>query len=502
MDSSFLIKTLNNNYYFINLIKKQIIYCHPIVLQIFKIWEKNESDFNFDYIIKQKKNIHKNKLKYYFDKTKVLIEKGFFVNTTISKVILDEILPEQIKRWLINSRHVSFEVTEACNLKCKYCGFGEFYSEQDNRTMAKLDSGLAIKFLEYLKSLWNSPLNMSHNKNIVISFYGGEPLLNIEFIKKIVDFATYSDLKHNKVVYNMTTNGVFLDKYIDFLVENNFMITISLDGNEFHNSYRVRKDDTGSFNKVYKNVINIKKNYPEFFKSNVSFNSVLHDKNNVEEIISFFDKKFGKVPSINQLTEVGVKKNKKKLFYEIFKSTHLSLNESSDLDYVKNKMKIRFPGNQDRTFLLNSLLENTFYTYNDLLFDEKIDIIERFPTGTCFPFNRKIFVTAHGKILPCESVSHRFFLGEITNEKVDLDFNYIATKYKNFYSSIKNQCENCYNFSICKECLFKIEGIDENPVCNSFIDYTIFKKYLTDSLTYFENNPTLYEEIMEENILL
>ncbi|MDX8341765.1 radical SAM peptide maturase [Draconibacterium sp. IB214405] len=502
MDSLYLIKTNNNNHYFVNLLQKRIIYCHPIVLQIFRLWVKNSSNFNLDFIAEQLSNFDGNQLKYYFKKTREFIEEGFLVNTSIKRLGREEMLPEQIKGWLVNSRQVTFEVTETCNLNCKYCGFGELYSEEDSRTKAKMDSRVAIRFLEYMRSYWNSSNNRSHNKYIVIGFYGGEPLLNIEFIRTVTDFVDKSDFKHNRIVYNMTTNGVLLDKYIDFLVEQNFMLTISLDGNEIHNSYRVQKDSGESFNKVFKNVEFIQKKYPDFFKENVSFNSVLHDRNNIEDILLFFEKKFDKVPSINQLTEAGIKEDKKDLFLKMFKSSFLSLNESRDLDYLKNKMKITYPGNQDRTFLLNTLLENTFHTFNDLLIDEKVNVIEKFPTGTCYPFTRKIFVSATGKILPCESISHKFSLGEVTSKDVELNFNSVSDRYKKYYSSIKNQCQSCYNFHMCKECFYKIEGIGEIAICDRFMDLANFKKYLTNSLTYFEDNPLLYENLMEENILL
>ena len=39
--------------------------------------------------------------------------------------------PDQIYYSLANLRQVTFEVTDACNLKCKYCGYGEFYDDYE-----------------------------------------------------------------------------------------------------------------------------------------------------------------------------------------------------------------------------------------------------------------------------------------------------------------------------------------------------------------------------------
>ncbi|GHT49143.1 hypothetical protein AGMMS49982_01940 [Bacteroidia bacterium] len=40
---------------------------------------------------------------------------------------------ENIIYQLANLRQITFEVTDACNLKCTYCGYGEFYNDHDKR---------------------------------------------------------------------------------------------------------------------------------------------------------------------------------------------------------------------------------------------------------------------------------------------------------------------------------------------------------------------------------
>ncbi len=52
-----------------------------------------------------------------------------------------------------NTSQVVFEVTDMCNLKCKYCVYGEFYEDFDNRQNSKLDIDKAIQLLLYLNNL-------------------------------------------------------------------------------------------------------------------------------------------------------------------------------------------------------------------------------------------------------------------------------------------------------------------------------------------------------------
>lgn len=37
---------------------------------------------------------------------------------------------------LINLKQLTFEVTDACNLKCKYCGYGDFYETHEKERIS------------------------------------------------------------------------------------------------------------------------------------------------------------------------------------------------------------------------------------------------------------------------------------------------------------------------------------------------------------------------------
>jgi len=93
-----------------------------------------------------------------------------------------DLTPNHIRYQLSNLQQLTFEVTDACNLHCAYCGYGEFYFDHDKRENKMLPVEKAIRIIDYLVEFWNSDLNVSENRNVYISFYGGEPLLNMPFI--------------------------------------------------------------------------------------------------------------------------------------------------------------------------------------------------------------------------------------------------------------------------------------------------------------------------------
>lgn len=74
--------------------------------------------------------------------------------------------PAQIYYSLANLRQITFEVTDACNLKCKHCGYGEFYDDYDRRSNKMMPFTMAKQVIDYLVPFWQSPANMSADKNV------------------------------------------------------------------------------------------------------------------------------------------------------------------------------------------------------------------------------------------------------------------------------------------------------------------------------------------------
>ena len=159
------------------------------------------------------------------------------------------ITADTIRYNLTNLRQVTFEVTDDCNLKCKYCGYGEIYCGYDKRLSKYLNFKDVKPLVDYLIEIWMDSLPDSSTPITYFSFYGGEPLLNMPFIKQTIDYIEASGL-NRKILYSMTTNAVLLERYMDYLVQKNFHILISIDGNEDNHSYRVDKSGNNSFYRV------------------------------------------------------------------------------------------------------------------------------------------------------------------------------------------------------------------------------------------------------------
>lgn len=89
-----------------------------------------------------------------------------------------------------------------CNLNCNYC-----------HSVGSIDVPFSDEFLKYVKKE-----GFSH-----INFFGGEPTLYMDKVRQIVNISPDS-------TFRITTNGVLLDKYIDYFKENKFLVCVSYDG--------------------------------------------------------------------------------------------------------------------------------------------------------------------------------------------------------------------------------------------------------------------------------
>lgn len=404
-----------------------------------------------------------------------------------------------IKLSLANTPQITFEITDACNLNCTYCGYGQFYSDHDDRNDVMLSSKKAFLFLDYMKKLWNSPLNKSYNNEIYISFYGGEPLLNMPFIKEVVSYIrTYEAIdKTKRFTFSMTTNAMLLHKHMDYFVENGFNLLISLDGDEYNNSYRINHSGDPVFNTIIKNVDILQTIHPQYFKEKVNFNAVLHNRNSVENIYMFFKKKYNKKPSIGELNNIGIRSEMRELFIDTYEDSIESLYKSEYYQEIEKDLFMEATTYRSVALFLMQNSDFVYKDYNELLLGKQKNY--PIPTGTCLPFTRKVFITVNGKILPCERIGHQFGLGQLENDKIELNFAQIADIYNNFYKKIDRQCEVCYARHECTQCIFNLENIEKDTVtCTNFMSKNDFEKYKNNQLSFLVNNPEAYYQIMKK----
>lgn len=396
---------------------------------------------------------------------------------------------------LINLRQLVFEVTTKCNLNCTYCGYGSLYNMRTHQDQTNMSFIIAKQLIDYLYSLWSNHKIDYDIRNTFIGFYGGEPLLNFDFIRSVISYLENLPIDRRQFTYTMTTNALLLNKYQDFLVDKKFHIIISLDGDKEAHSYRIDRFGQNSFNRVFENIKKLQIKYPNYFKKYVSFNSVLTNRSDLRRVKDFIQKEFEKDPMISEVNDFGIQDNQKEKFEEIYRSINKDLSGKSPeevleiVDFEKN------PTNKIAYIILKNFSHNCFRSYNELLPQKECKI---FPTGTCFPFDKKLFVTAKGDLLPCERINQKYSLGYVSEDGVHINFDEIAKKYTDYYKRVFRRCKECYAKPICEQCMFYIHDLDNNPSCPNFLTKQKYDELLASHLTYLFKNPKVYQRIMKE----
>lgn len=411
-------------------------------------------------------------------------------------MIFREVTPQEIESNLVNLKQLTFEVTDACNLQCKYCGFGDLYYGYDRRESKYLPIHKAKLILDYLANIWRAGRTNEETPTTYISFYGGEPLLNMPFIKETVEYVGKMDL-HRNFIFSMTTNAMLLDKYMDYLVKKRFRILISLDGDKEAQSYRITKGGENSFDTVFANVKALQEKYPEHFAECVNFNSVLHNRNSVEGTFSFIKDTFGKEPTISELNNSEIREDRRAEYERTYRNKVESIHASENYRKLSKELFMGEPNTNDLLIFLHQYSGNVFKDYNALFIDE--GKMKSTPTGTCSPFGKKMFVTVNGKILQCERIDHAFSWGKITEDSVILDVEDVAEGFNAYLKKVRSQCEVCFRRKSCIQCLYYIPDICKSVAkCHGFMNGENFGRYSSYCLGHLKSNPELYRKLMTE----
>jgi uncharacterized protein len=501
-----LITSKNDNHYLYDREHGESMYCHPLLRHFIELAGKGaDPQAWFERLpeeevkIKGYGNVPQNQLGYYLQKFLLMRENGYFAPFDNDHYLSGRLKPEDVESALANIRQVTFEVTDACNLNCEYCGYGKFYSDYDHRADKKLDVEAAKRAMDYLLELSNSPLNQSHHRPIYISFYGGEPLMNMPFIEEMVDYVNNLDFKHNHPIFSMTTNALLLEKNMDYLKDNQFNLLISLDGDETGNTYRVLKDGGPAYPHIIRNVEALQNKYPDYFQSNVNFNAVFHNKNNVQGLHKYFKERFDKTPTLSELNTTGINDALKEEFWATYANVHESLMQAEDYSLIEKDMFMRLPNIQGVGLFIDQFNNFTYRDYNEFIFSNEHP--KRIPTGTCLPFSKKIFITVNGKVLPCERIGQQHNLGSVDHTKMEIDFQKVATLFNGYYDKIKKQCTACSNSEVCMQCIFNLDIEKPSPKCKGIMSDGELGTLLGAQISYIEENPSIYTKIIKEVII-
>ena len=312
---------------------------------------------------------------------------------------------------------ICLHVAHDCNLACKYCFAGKGEYDGPKGLMSFETGKRALDFL----------VEQSGTRhNLEVDFFGGEPLLNWDVCKKLVEYGRSIEKKYNKNFrFTVTTNGVLLnDEIMDFCNKEMGNVVLSLDGRkETHDRLRITRKNTDSYDMIidkFKKFAQSRNQKDYYMRGTYTHFNTDFSK----DVIHMADEGFKELsiePVVCDPSEDYALKD-------------------SDLPVLKEQYEI----------LANEMLRRyrkgngfTFYHYMIDL-DAGPCIVKR--VSGCGVGTEYMAVTPDGELYPCHQFvgDEKFLLGDIWN----------GVKNKN----VLEQFENCnvYSHKECKDCFAKL----------------------------------------------
>ncbi|MBN2416875.1 radical SAM protein [bacterium] len=371
-------------------------------------------------------------------------KKKGFLSTDRPKVVVFDNKPDWTKiikqEASQNLGQITLCVTEKCNFRCLYCPYT--YDDESTRkhSQKNMSFNIAKQALDY--GLPRSREWQNDGKRVSVGFYGGEPLLNFNLIRKCVDYINKTHTKEN-VKFNITTNGSILtENIVNFLVENQFNILLSCDGPAMiHDRYRVTLDGKPT-HKLMKKGLKLLKKHINSKNISVTFNGVISPPYSIAEVEEYFE-------STNMEYRLALASSTGTQFYELFNMHQEQKNKITQENYLFSEYRKAIV--EQRYSDISQYKRDRFekdiikiYRRN-MVRMEKIAISH----GQCNPGGRKLYVDVNGDFYPCERVSRRYIIGNIQN---GLDYKKIYKLLEEWNDIFHENCIDCWALRFCSKC--------------------------------------------------
>lgn len=372
-----------------------------------------------------------------------------------SNEIVEGFQDEKISPFLFNEKETitslpnlyvfTLGLTTKCNLRCTYCCYSGNYRNTRSHGTISMEFKDVDKVLDFINT------NASR-RPIIISFYGGESLLELNLLK---EFVCKAQLRFKEdVKFELSTNGTLLsDENIEYFINHNFTLFVSLDGSaSFHDRQRIYSNGKGSFEVIRKSLKYISNNFSEFYKNNIHLMMTVMDVSEMPYIAKewFEDELLNiklpiRISTVAPNYSLGVE------------------NENFD-DCLSKYMSILVSYDEHPEYkLLGVFFERFLAEWIDrpiFTLDDTIEI------PTCVPNNTKLYIDVEGNIGICEKMPDIYRIGSLTT---GLDFQAINNIADKTATIIKSRCGKCPIARLCDICPNVIDLSDDemNVYCHN-----------------------------------
>lgn len=345
-------------------------------------------------------------------------------------------LPASYVDSLPDVEHFIIEVTRNCNLRCSYCCYSGKYPEHrvhENASMSESEIDSLLDFIE---------ANRNKDSKLTISFYGGEPLLNISFVDKMLKFS--KERFPEDTEYTISTNGILLsEENIRFAIDNNIILNVTIDGYpDLHDKNRRNISNQPSFDIVHNNLARIRDINMVYWRSKVRLLVTIESYSNLLQIAEYWaTDELLKDVSPFSISLIAPNYSCKGNVEENPTSEILSL-----LSYYSDHR--------------NNLFCKSFFELitSDVENRQIYEMPDSILPYVCLPNNYKCFIDVKGNIGVCEKVSDNLRYGNI---HYGVDYDRVNSVVQKHATKRMSRCQNCWAYRLCQTCYHNLDSNDE-----------------------------------------
>ncbi len=167
-----------------------------------------------------------------------------------------------------------------CNLRCKYCFYHSLADTRESFSFGKMSYDTADNII-------SKALDFAEGGSIYFAFQGGEPLfVGLDWFEHFVESVGRLNNGRSVINYSLQTNGTLIDeKWAKFFKKYDFLLGVSLDGDQTANRFRMDWDYGYSFNKV-KSALDILREHE--VRVNILTVATGYTADHIEDVYRFF----------------------------------------------------------------------------------------------------------------------------------------------------------------------------------------------------------------------
>lgn len=342
---------------------------------------------------------------------------------------------ELVDQILHKRERTILEITQQCNLRCRYCTFGGGFEDHRKHSAKRMHKDLIRKSIE------TAFQHGSDLEQIGFGFYGGEPLLAFDLVQTAVDIAE-TKACGKSIRFAITTNATLIDKKkAEFLRDKNFNVLVSLDGPQaMHDRYRVYPNGVGSYSHTIQGLQTILEVFPPETHQKIGLSMVVPDSRWIPALEDLWDTEPWLPRSLRTTVSVV---NPPRGLEPPAPSQTLTSTVFSDqwIDHLRTREK-------GKTSLESTVFESSYAKLHQRpMFPNYRKTF--FPNGCCIPGARKIFVDAEGSYQICERVHGVPIIGSVEN---GIDLPAVKRIISDYCKYSFQDCRDCFLISICSQC--------------------------------------------------